>query len=118
MRVLEIVPVEKDSEITEGRRILPANSEGNISKEVEISEMILMPVAQPDFVDSLPIPDFFETILVGGRIDDDSRSLDIDGIAVWVSAPVDAGDEPYRSKMFFFGLHGKTIGKEETCCQG
>jgi hypothetical protein len=117
VRVLEIVPVEKDSEVTEGRRILPANSEGNISKEVEISEVILMPVAQPYLLDSLLIPDFSETILVRGRVDDDSRSLNIDGIAVGISAPFDAGDKPHGSKMLFVRLHGETIWKEGTCCQ-
>jgi hypothetical protein len=118
VRFFGIVPIQQNFDVGEGRRILTADPQGDISKEVEISEMIFVPVAEPYLVDAFLITEFFEAILVGGGIDDDSRSLDIDGITVGVSAPVETGDEPYGAKMLFFRIHDKNIGKRETWCQG
>jgi hypothetical protein len=85
---LGVVPIQKDFDVIQRWRIFTADPQGDISEQVEICKMILMPVAQPYFVYSFLVPKFFEAILVGSGIDNYSRALNINGIAIWVPAPV------------------------------
>jgi hypothetical protein len=68
-------------------------------------EMILMPVAEPNGLDSRVFSQLSEPFSVRGRIYQDPCAFDINGMAERIFASVFTGNKPYRPKMLFFFAH-------------
>jgi hypothetical protein len=68
-------------------------------------EMILMPVAKPNGLDSRLFSQLNEPFSVRGRIYQDPCAFDINGMAKGIFASVFTGNKPYRPKMLLFFAH-------------
>jgi hypothetical protein len=96
------VPSEEGGEIGQRRRVLRRYPEGEVVEEVQVHEMVLMPVAEPDHLHTLFGSEPDESFPIGSRIDEDTGPLDIDRIAVRITTPVFTGKKADRSYYLLF----------------
>ena len=75
------------------------NPQGDVFKQIQMREMILMPMTEPDSPDTVPIPDFFKPFPVGSGIDKNACPVDIDGVAKGVFPFILTGDAPDSAKF-------------------
>jgi hypothetical protein len=96
------VPSEEGKEIGQRRRILRRYPEGEVVEEVQVHEVVLMPVAEPDHLHTLFGSEPDESFPIGSRIDENPGPLDIDGIAVRITSTVFTGKKVNRSYYLLF----------------
>jgi hypothetical protein len=101
---IEAVPVKQDLKIGQRRRVPRRDPQGKIVKEVQMHEMVLVPVAEPDHLHALFGAEPDEPLPAGGGIDQNARAFDIEGMAEGVATPIFAREETDRSEGLLF--HG------------
>jgi hypothetical protein len=99
---MKAIPVQEHFQIGKGRGIGMRNPQRNVFKQIQMCEMILMPMTEPDGLDAVLIPDFFKPSAVGSRIDENACPVNIDGMAKGVFSFIFTGDEPDGAEMPFF----------------
>jgi hypothetical protein len=100
--IIEAVPVEEDPQIGKRRGVPGGDPQGEIVEEVQVHEMVLVPVAEPDHLHLLFGAETDEPFPVRCRIDEDARAFDIEGVAEGITPPVFAWEETDRTKRTFF----------------
>ncbi len=78
------------------------HGQGHVIEKIQVHEMILMPMAQPDSPNLLVITQRLESLPVRGRVDQDARAFDEQGMTIGVFAVVLARDKPDGSKASLF----------------
>ena len=102
----ESIPFEEDRDIGKRRRIAGRDPEGKVVEEVEVHEMVLVPVAEPDHLHLLFGTQTDQPFPVRGRIDEDAGAFDVEGVTEGITSPVVAGEKTDRTECLLF--HGDT----------
>jgi hypothetical protein len=71
-------------------------------EEIEMGQMVLVPVRQPDLPDPRAGDEFAVAHLVGACIDDHSGVLDVDGMGQGIASLGPAADEAHGTEALFF----------------
>jgi hypothetical protein len=103
--IVEAVPVEEDPQIGKRRGVPGGDPQREIVEEVEVHEMVFVPVAEPNHLHLLFGAETDEPFPVRCRIDEDARAFDIEGVAEGITPPVFAGEETDRTKSAIFHQH-------------
>ena len=94
----ETVPVQEGGNIGKRRRIPGRNPEGEVVEEVEMHEVILVPVAEPDHLHLLFGAQPDQPFPIRGRVDENARPLDIEGVAEGIASPIVARKKADRAE--------------------
>jgi hypothetical protein len=100
--IIESIPVEEDLQIGKRRGVTGRDPQRKIVEEVQVHEMVLVPVAEPDHLHPLFGAETDEPFPVRCRIDEDARAFDIEGVAAGITPPVFAGEETDWTEGTFF----------------
>jgi len=113
MRSWQEGPIHQNIQIGKRRRILQRDPERKVVEEVQMHEMVLVPVAEPDHLDLLFGAETEEPFPTRCGVDQDARTFDIEGVAEGITAPVFTGEEKDRTKSAIFHRHlpGKIEGE-------
>jgi hypothetical protein len=109
--LIESIPCHQNFQIGKRWRILQRDPERKIVEEVQMHEMVLVPVAEPDHFDLLFGAETEEPFPARCGVDQDTRTFDIDGVAEGIATPVFTGEKTDRTKSAIFHRH--LLGKIE-----
>jgi hypothetical protein len=98
------IPVHKNGDIRKRRHVFASDPEGEIVEEVKMHEVILVPVAEPHHLNPLFGAQPYEPFPIRGRINENSRPLNIEGVAEGITSPIIAGQKADRTEQLLF--HG------------
>jgi hypothetical protein len=94
--IRKTIPVKEDGDIGKRRHVSGRDPEGKVVEEVQMHEVILVPVAEPDHLHLLFGAQPDQPFPIRGRIDENARPLDIEGVAEGITSPIIAGKKADR----------------------
>ena len=101
------VGIQEKFHIRKGRGILFGDIKGQMVKQVQVHEVVFVPVCEPDRFYARVLSKFFKPLPIRSRIDEDLCFFDVDGVTVRIFSAVFPRNKPDGPEMFFcdFSFH-------------
>ena len=89
----DTIGVQEACHVGQHRGVGRMHGQGQVIEQVQVHEVVFMPMAQPDRIDPLFRTQALQPRAVSGRVDEDTGAFDVDRVAMGVFSPVGARNE-------------------------